>query len=200
MFEVSAGQALDRTWYSLAYRATRYGRDGNASRDGTPPDTGAIDERPNGMAMSSPGTTRLRFEPDRTMLASGAARDVAIAVGAGGIAEQFFRHDPPTPLELEQAIDAVEDALAAAGLAHAARGELLIDAPLLLGILDLQAEGDHLGREGVEAIFQRLASASLGQTGLLAGLPPDRDAAAALLILRECMHHLGFEAVRRGRV
>lgn len=68
---MSRTQALDRTWYSLAHRAKRYARDGNVSRDGTQLDTGEIDERPNGMAMSSPGTTRLRFEPDRTVLASG---------------------------------------------------------------------------------------------------------------------------------
>lgn len=149
--------------------------------------------------MNPPGTTRLRLEPDRTTLASGTAPEVVIAVGAGDIAARIFRHDPPTSFELEQAIDAVEDALAASGLAHAARGELLIDAALLLGILGLQAEGDRLARDDVEAVFERLASASLGRTGMLAELPAGRDAAAALLILRECMHHLGFEGVRRVR-
>lgn len=149
--------------------------------------------------MNPPGTTRLRLEPDRTTFAGGTAPEVAIAVGAGDIATRIFRHDPPASFEVEQAIDAVEDALAASGLAHTARGELLIDDPSLLGILGLQAEGDRLARDDVEAVFERLASASLGQTGMLAGLPAGRDAAAALLILRECMHHLGFEGVRRER-
>lgn len=97
---------------------------------------------------------------------------------------------------MEQAIDLVEDALAATGLRHLARGELLTDDPRVRPLLGLTADGARLEREDVEVLFQRLASTSLGLPSALAGLPSGRESAAALLILRECMHHLGYAAIR----
>jgi exopolyphosphatase/pppGpp-phosphohydrolase len=49
--------------------------------------------------------------------------------------------------------------------------------------------------ETVEQWFQRLAAASLGQSGAMQGLPAGREAAATLLILREFMHHLDHRAI-----
>lgn len=148
--------------------------------------------------MSAPARTTLRLEDQRTTLADGTAPDVVLAVGVRGIADAYFRHDPPTPLEIERALDAIEDALSATRLRQAARGELLTNDPLLHALPGLQASGARLARDEVEALFQRLASASLGHPGALAGGPSGRDAAAALLILRECMHHLGYDSVRRA--
>jgi len=51
----------------------------------------------------------------------------------------------------------------------------------------LAGELNPLTIEAVENDFQRLASR---------GIPAERDAAAALIILRELMHHLGVKAVR----
>jgi len=50
-------------------------------------------------------------------------------------------------------------------------------------------------RLDMEALFQRLASAALGHPGAAAGLPDDLEFVAAALLLRECMHHLGFAAL-----
>ena len=113
------------------------------------------------------------------------------------LAEELFRHDPPTPHEIEQAIDRVEDALATSGLKHAVRGDLLTRDPQLHALLGLRTSGDRMTRDEVEPRFQRLASASLGHPGLRDGLPAG-PAAAALLILRECMHHLGYAGVQCG--
>jgi hypothetical protein len=148
--------------------------------------------------MDSPNVGRLRFEDHRTTISHSAGPEVVIAVGVRDIADKLFQHDPPTPLEMEQAIDVVEDALAATDLRQAVRGDLLISDPQLHALLGLQPEGDRVTREETEARFQRLASASLGHAGLLDGLPSGRSAAAALLILRECMHHLGYEGVQRA--
>ena len=52
-------------------------------------------------------------------------------MGARGIAGRFFRHAPPTPFQLERAIDAVEDTLTGSRLQHAERGELVTNDPLL---------------------------------------------------------------------
>ncbi|MBS0468497.1 MAG: hypothetical protein JSS31_00175 [Proteobacteria bacterium] len=148
--------------------------------------------------MTSTEPTMLRLEDHCTTLAHGTGPEEAIGVGIRDIAERHFRHEPPTSLEMEQAIDVVEDALAATGLRHAARGELLSSDPRLHALLGLTVDGARLAREDVEDRFQRLASATLG-LGAVADRSVGRDAAAALLILRECMHHLGYEAVRRVR-
>ena len=149
--------------------------------------------------MNDPAPTRLRLEAQRTTLAADSASEVMLAVGVRGIADRFFRHDPPTPFEMEQAIDVVEDALTSSRLQHAERGELMTNDPLLQAWVtagSLQGDAARLTRDEVEAIFQRLASASLGHPRALAGLPTGQDAAAALLILRECMHHLDYDGIR----
>lgn len=146
--------------------------------------------------MSAPGATTLRIDAHRTTLADGARPEVVIPIGSADVADRFFRHDPPTPFELEQAIDAVEDALAAAGLHHDLRGGLATHDLRLHRLLRLPAHGRALARDAVEATFQRLASAALGHPSSLEGLPSGREDAAALLILRECMHHCGYADIR----
>jgi len=56
-------------------------------------------------------------------------------------------------------------------------------------ILTLAAGLNPLSIEAVEQDFQRLASR---------GIPADRDTAAALVILREVMHHLQVKSIRLG--
>lgn len=142
---------------------------------------------------------RLRLEAHRTVLVDDTGAETLIDVGIRDIAEGLFRRDPPTPLEMEQAIDVVEEALAASGLRQGSGGELLIADPVLHASLRLTEDGMRLTRDEVEARFDSLAAASLGRPGALADQPPGGDAAAALLVLRECMHHLGYESVRRAQ-
>ena len=147
--------------------------------------------------MTIPATV-LRLHAGRTTLSGGAAPEVTLGVGVDDIAARLFLHEPPTPIEIERAIDAVEDALAATGLRHGERGDLLVADPALLAPLGLAGGGARLSRDEVEARFERLAAASLGQPGALAGMALDRRGAAALLVLRECLHHLGYAGVRRA--
>ena len=144
--------------------------------------------------------TTLVFEDSVTTLSDGVSPQVVLAVGIGDLASKVFRHDPPAPSEMEQAIDLVEDALAAMGLKRAERADLLISDEPLCTLLGLQTTGSRVTSEEVEAKFQRLASVSLGHPGLLDSLPADGSGgrvAAALLVLRECVHHLGFAGVVR---
>jgi hypothetical protein len=143
-------------------------------------------------------TTSIRIEDHRTTLSGGTKTEVVIAVGVRDLAERLFRHDPPTPHEIEQAIDRVEDALAATGLRQAVRGDLLTRESQLHSVLGLTATGDRLTRDAVELRFQHIALTSLGHSGLRNELQADRVDAAVLLILRECMHHLGYDGVVRG--
>ncbi len=150
--------------------------------------------------MDLPKATRLEFDDHRTTLSGGTTPQAVLAVGIGDLASKVFRHDPPAPYEMEQAIDLVEDALTATGLKRAERADLLISDEPLCALLGLQTMGSRLTSEEVEAKFQRLASVSLGHPGLLDGLPSGGSSgrvAAALLVLRECVHHLGFAGVVR---
>jgi len=81
--------------------------------------------------MDLPKATRLEFDDHRTTLSGGTTPQAVLAVGIGDLASKVFRHDPPAPYEMEQAIDLVEDALTATGLKRAVRADLLIsDEPL----------------------------------------------------------------------
>ena len=138
--------------------------------------------------------TNLQLEGDRTLLSPPALTDVVIGVGIDRLAHDIFLHEPPTPVELERAIDVIEDALMATGLAHLPRGELATSDPLLHTLIG-RSGSTHAALAEVEALFQRLAAVSLGSPGRLTDPVFSRRAAAALLILRECMHHLGYRAV-----
>ena len=147
--------------------------------------------------MIAAGPTHLRLDAEHTVLAFDSSDEVVLSLGVHTIGNGFFRHDPPTALEIEQAIDAIEDAMANIRLPSAERGDLATNEPLLQAWVTIPPIGvsTRLTRDEVEAIFERLASAALGRPGELTGLPTDRNAAAALLILRECMHHLGFDGI-----
>lgn len=116
-----------------------------------------------------------------------------LELGAARIARDFFRHDPPSSREIEAAIDAVEDQLM--------RVPRSTGAPARLASIDegLRAwaaiAGPTMSLDTVEQWFQRLASASLGRPGAMAGLPAGTEAAATLLVLRECMQHLGYASI-----
>ncbi|GAA4402975.1 hypothetical protein [Quisquiliibacterium transsilvanicum] len=143
----------------------------------------------------SPPRAQLELQAQATVLLFDEGRTVALPVGAQGLAETVLRHDPPTSLELERAIDDIEDALSAARVARVDGGELVTADPLLLSLPGLDRPGAGLARDDVEALFGRLASRAHGMPVVGTDLPHGRDVAAALLILRECMHHLGFERV-----
>lgn len=59
----------------------------------------------------------------------------------------------------------------------------------------LSTLGAVLSVEAIETLFQRLTSRSLGSPVALSELPAGQEIAAALLVLRECMHHLGFDEI-----
>jgi exopolyphosphatase/pppGpp-phosphohydrolase len=122
-----------------------------------------------------------------------------LAMGAKRTAQMFFRHDPPTPLELEYAIADVEDHVMKARSLPRQDAALVSMNPTLRELAQTvgadAAGGRVLSLDVVEALFQRLASASLGHPSATKGMPAGSEAAAVLLILREFMHHLGYASV-----
>ena len=129
----------------------------------------------------------LHIGAERTTVA-----DAALALGWRSIARDHFRHDPPSPLEIENAIAAVEDEVGRMHNAIAKGGALLTGDPAILEIalaagVTPSAE-TRLTLDAVEHMFTRLAAGAHG-------LPAGHEFAATLLILRELMHHLGFMSV-----
>lgn len=145
--------------------------------------------------MTAP-QARLRLQARSTLLEFDGGETVTLPVGLRDLAEDVLRHEPPTPAELERAIDVVEDALAGSRLAQGSRGELVTADPVLLALPGLDGPGTSLTRDDVESLFQRLASRALGMPASAAVSPHGRALAGAIVILRECMHHLGFDRIR----
>ena len=124
-------------------------------------------------------TQILRIDADQTTLGAG-----TLALGWSTIARDHFRRDPPSPLELENAIAAIEDEIAharsgiAAGRVVSTKQETVRDIALAAGIAP--ADEMVLTLEAVENAFERLTRPP--------GIPGDRRFAATLVILREVMH------------
>ncbi|MBI5259439.1 MAG: hypothetical protein HY855_23250 [Burkholderiales bacterium] len=141
---------------------------------------------------------QLRFSATATRLESGAGEALTVAPSPAALANTCFRHDPPTGAELEHAIDVIEDALMAVKLQRAHGARLATIEPTLRQLPGLDVEGAVMSRDAIEALFQQLASIALGRPDPGAAVVARREVAAALLITRECMHHLGFESIQVG--
>lgn len=142
----------------------------------------------------------LHIGPEQTAIAvgRGAAPDVTLtlAIGAQKTAREYFKHTPPSPLELETAIVTVEDEVTRARNLVAAGARLVTTDPALreIALLSGVTAGQtmRLSLEAMERTFDRLAQVSLGRPASSDTLPTSNSFAATLLILREFMHHLQF--------
>lgn len=111
----------------------------------------------------------------------------------------YFRHQPPTPDEMETAIMVVEDEVTRL------RHDIVPGAILLSEDNDIRAiarlagiaenEEMRLPLDAVERTFDRLALVINGRPARFEGIPEGNDFAATLLILREFMHHLQFSEI-----
>jgi exopolyphosphatase/pppGpp-phosphohydrolase len=147
--------------------------------------------------------TVLHIGAGETLVASGKGRQadaiMALAIGAERTSTEFFRHDPPTPLELENAIMTVEDEIARTRKVIVDGSRLLTRDSALREIALIASLPDQpvlsLSIELVEKTFDRLTAVSSGRPAAHEGLPGSAAFAATLLILREFMHHLGFTSL-----
>jgi exopolyphosphatase/pppGpp-phosphohydrolase len=145
----------------------------------------------------------LHIDAEQTGVAVGQTAEpaawLALAIGAESTSREHFRHNPPSPLELENAIVTVEDevtrarALIPAGARLVTSDALIREIALLSGV---NGSGTlQLSLEAMERCFERLAQLSMGRPASSDNLPSNTPFAATLLILREFMHHLQFEAI-----
>lgn len=147
--------------------------------------------------------TLLHIGTEQTVLVTGSNLEpealLTLGIGSRRTANEYFKHVPPTPAEMENAIAAVENEVvrARAGLVD---GSALVttDATIReIALLSGVAAGAELGLglEAMERTFERLAAVTLGRPASREGLPTGAAFAATLLILREVMHHLRFSSI-----
>ena len=117
----------------------------------------------------------------------GVSREFVLALGLDAMTPGPFRRDPPTPLELEQAILVAEELLTPLELEQA----IMVVEDVLAEALGSRVQS----RENIERLFGQLVAMVEGDPLASAQLPRDRRFAAALLILREWMHHLDAGSV-----
>ena len=147
----------------------------------------------------------LRFQELVTQVQSAPKADLTVnlslPLSADALARDLLRHAPPSPLEIERAIERVEDAVmpararlpaalrlqtsdarlrALVGAAGAARA----DAPVWLDI------------DTVEQLFNRLVARAQGRPASQDPLPVDGPSAARLVIVRELLHHWRLDGLR----
>jgi hypothetical protein len=119
-----------------------------------------------------------------------------LPLGTASLARQWMGHTPPTPLDIEHAIEQTEDVVMplAAKLARTEQLQLSgADAALVLQ--GVGAEPDAVLRwslDEVEDLFNRIAMVSQGRPTGPEALPSAPEFYAALVILRESLHHLRF--------
>lgn len=140
--------------------------------------------------------TRIETEP-----AQGAGQAWVLPMGTQAVdGGRPLRHEPPTALEIERAIEQVED-LVMPLLRPLPPGTPLhtrdAAARVLLGLARAHRSGDAnaLSLDDVEQVFNDLAALSQGRPLASSAWPSHPGLAAYLVILREVLHHLRFTAI-----
>jgi hypothetical protein len=147
--------------------------------------------------------TLLHIGAEQTVVTVGRQFDPAtslvLAIGSQKTARDHFKHLPPRPLEVENAIAAVEDEVTRAKAMIPPGSDLstadagVREIALHSGVVD--AASMRLSIDALERTFDRFAAVSLGRPAAHEGLPDNAEFAATLLILREFMHHLQFAQI-----
>jgi exopolyphosphatase/pppGpp-phosphohydrolase len=153
-------------------------------------------------------TAVLHIGAEQTSVATGTGAEPDMVhmfpIGSRKTAVEYFHHDPPTPGEIENAIVAVEDAVASARTMISGGTNLFTtrlfttdEAIRKIALISGVTDGAELilARDSMERTFERLAAVTLGRSSSQQGIPAGVTFAATLLILREFMHHLQFLSI-----
>lgn len=120
-------------------------------------------------------------------------------LGVDSLVRQSLRHEPPRPIELEHAIELTEEAVMPLAAQFAGSSALILQGlgtSLIASSLKTSGIAQAaLTLDEVEVLFNRLVSVSQGRPASQESLPTDARFFAALLMLREFMHHLHFAQV-----
>ncbi len=152
----------------------------------------------------APGIVLLHIGADETLLgleADGLHYHILrFSMGSAKTGRAFFAHEPPSPAEVEEAINNVEDEVVQAANKLKERRLLCTtdESVRRIAVISGVPESDDmsLSRDRMEQLFGRLAALSMGRPVASDDIPVDREFAATLLILREVMHHLQFDSIK----
>lgn len=118
-------------------------------------------------------------------------------------ASRLLMHDPPTPVELELAIEGIEDAVMPLARQIAAGSVLFVDPGSAearwRALAAESADKRQLSINQVEALFNSLPAVAEGRPTSSSDMPGATAFAWQLLLVREAMHHWGFTVVRFAR-
>ena len=121
-------------------------------------------------------------------------------IGSVKTARDFFNQFPPTPGEIESAIQVVEDEVMPLNKLLMPGTALYSADPCIREIAQYALFEETrrdilLASDSMERVFNRLAAIITGLPASQDVLPASNEFAATLLILREVMHHLGFKNI-----
>jgi hypothetical protein len=146
----------------------------------------------------------LHIGEDRTCVTAGTGIEpdqvLILEIGSSLMSSNFFKHNPPSPLEIENAIRVVEDEVTRAREVTVGRASLYSTDELVYEIAKMAGCSENLAFtltiEQVEKLFDQLTARSEGRPSSQVDIPDDPKFAATLLILREFMHHLQFDDIK----
>lgn len=128
--------------------------------------------------------------------------DIPLPLSLAALLDDGLQHFPPTEAALERAIASTEDALMPQIPALRALPPVRLDCTdavlePLRQLLALPAQPIHvLEIEQVERAFNQIAQVAAGMPARAVGLAERPDFVAALLVVRELMHHVGWRQLR----
>lgn len=126
---------------------------------------------------------------------------VDLLLGIDSLAATIFRHSPPKPFEIEEAIEFTENIVMPL-VKQFTGGDLLqlqgLGATLMAVVLNYSHEHQSQAHniDEIECIFNRLAAISEGRPVGQDSLPTDSRFFATVVIVREFMHHLNFRNIQ----
>ena len=109
-------------------------------------------------------------------------------------------HSPPTLRDIEHAIEQTEDVLMPLAAKLARKEQLQLSgsgaALILQGVGSAPDAALHWNLDEMEDLFNRIAMVSQGRPSGQEALPTAPEFFAAMVIVRECLHHLRFGGVK----
>lgn len=121
------------------------------------------------------------------------------SLGVDSLVRHSFIHEPPQLIELEHAIELTEDAVMPLAAGFAGDTNLVLQGfgagVIAHGLGAIGWSRTALTLEEVETLFNRLVALSEGRPTSQEALPAQGRFFAAMLLLREFMHHLRFANV-----
>ena len=143
--------------------------------------------------------TLLHIADHATHATTGADTDLELKLGAASVAESCFKQDPPTPSQMEAAIAAVEDEVMRVRRLIPDQSRLVTTDAALRDIARFAGitpgREQPLSLEAVEQLYRDLAAVSERTRAPRADGACGPQYTATVLILREFMHHVGFQSL-----